>query len=282
MVGGEAGVGRQAQVGPCWLGAAIVKCVHTAGVHTIASSLYMAAPCSTQAAPFWLQLQRAAADARHLHARCAYVPYIRAQSRPCCPPTAGGESDPHTIGSGSEENDTSLGFERATRQTYRIHSKDLGQLRRCAAPVLWGHACLGRVVVWRAASVCSWFGGVQGAGASPPYRDLEPGLLVPAFPPLHPAPLQMCRLYVRQLPSPSTAGGGWYLDRIEVTGPGGEHWNFPCASWLGKSDAGGEGREGEWRDVLRALYLPCPALLLASAFVCCNGFWLGEQRRDAF
>ncbi|GAB4818699.1 hypothetical protein N2152v2_005745 [Parachlorella kessleri] len=55
---------------------------------------------------------------------------------------------------------------------------------------------------------------------------------------------QLRRLYVRQLPSPSAQGTGWYLDRIEVAGPGGEQWTFPCASWLGKSDAGGDDLAG--------------------------------------
>ena len=47
---------------------------------------------------------------------------------------------------------------------------------------------------------------------------------------------ELRRLYVRQLASPSAAGAGWYLDRIEVTGPDGLHWTFPCSSWLGRSD----------------------------------------------
>lgn len=34
---------------------------------------------------------------------------------------------------------------------------------------------------------------------------------------------------------------GWYLDRIEVRGPEGEHWVFPCGAWLGTSAAGAPG-----------------------------------------
>lgn len=33
-------------------------------------------------------------------------------------------------------------------------------------------------------------------------------------------------------------GLGWYLDRVEVTGPEGARWSFPCNAWLGKSDTG--------------------------------------------
>ena len=36
----------------------------------------------------------------------------------------------------------------------------------------------------------------------------------------------------------SDLGSGWYLDRIEVMGPEGAVWRFPCHNWLGKSDAG--------------------------------------------
>jgi protein phosphatase PTC7 len=37
---------------------------------------------------------------------------------------------------------------------------------------------------------------------------------------------------------------GWYLDRVEVTGPGNERLTFPCGAWLGRSkeEAGGFGQ----------------------------------------
>ena len=31
-------------------------------------------------------------------------------------------------------------------------------------------------------------------------------------------------------------GNDWYLDRIEVTGPEGVCWAFPCDAWLGRSE----------------------------------------------
>ena len=31
---------------------------------------------------------------------------------------------------------------------------------------------------------------------------------------------------------------GWYLDRVEVRGPEGERWTFPCGAWLGKAGDG--------------------------------------------
>ena len=37
-------------------------------------------------------------------------------------------------------------------------------------------------------------------------------------------------------------GNDWYLDRIEVTGPEGVRWSFPCDAWLGRSE--GEDYDG--------------------------------------
>ena len=54
------------------------------------------------------------------------------------------------------------------------------------------------------------------------------------------------QVHVQQLPSASDGGGvGWYLDRIEVAGPEGEHWDFPCSAWLGKSNSP-SGLDGAW------------------------------------
>ncbi|KAL4854234.1 putative protein phosphatase 2C 55 [Chlorella vulgaris] len=48
---------------------------------------------------------------------------------------------------------------------------------------------------------------------------------------------QLQRVHVQQLPSLSDGGGvGWFLDRIDVTGPEGRHWTFPCSAWLGRSN----------------------------------------------
>lgn len=49
---------------------------------------------------------------------------------------------------------------------------------------------------------------------------------------------QLQRVHVQQLPSANDGQGlaaGWFLDRVEVAGPEGEHWSFPCSAWLGKS-----------------------------------------------
>jgi hypothetical protein len=44
-------------------------------------------------------------------------------------------------------------------------------------------------------------------------------------------------VHVQQLPSSSDGSGvGWFLDRIEVAGPEGQHWQFPCSAWLGRSN----------------------------------------------
>ena len=47
------------------------------------------------------------------------------------------------------------------------------------------------------------------------------------------------RLHVeRGRASATDTGDGWYLDHIEVRGPRGEHYTFPCHSWFGHSDCG--------------------------------------------
>lgn len=51
---------------------------------------------------------------------------------------------------------------------------------------------------------------------------------------------------MQQLPSLSDGGGvGWFLDRIDVTGPEGRHWTFPCSAWLGRSNHPA-GLDGGW------------------------------------
>jgi PLAT/LH2 domain len=47
------------------------------------------------------------------------------------------------------------------------------------------------------------------------------------------------RVSIQQVEESITVTGvGWYLDRIEIAGPDGETWSFPCGAWFGKSDAG--------------------------------------------
>lgn len=47
------------------------------------------------------------------------------------------------------------------------------------------------------------------------------------------------RIHVEQCePSVTDTGSGWFLDKIEVTGPNGQTVMFPCYSWIGKNDAG--------------------------------------------
>lgn len=36
----------------------------------------------------------------------------------------------------------------------------------------------------------------------------------------------------------TNTGDGWYLDHIEVDGPHGAHYTFPCHAWFGQSDCG--------------------------------------------
>lgn len=47
------------------------------------------------------------------------------------------------------------------------------------------------------------------------------------------------RIHIEQCaPSVTETGYGWFLDKIEVTGPSGQTIVFPCHSWIGKNDAG--------------------------------------------
>lgn len=49
----------------------------------------------------------------------------------------------------------------------------------------------------------------------------------------------LLRVVVKQhKPGDSDVGVGWFLDTVEVSGPGENTWRFPCSHWLGKSDAG--------------------------------------------
>ncbi|KAL4419639.1 hypothetical protein ABPG77_008580 [Micractinium sp. CCAP 211/92] len=83
-----------------------------------------------------------------------------------------GESEPYLIGDSTAGEER--GFERATRKSYALPSRHLGELQR---------------------------------------------------------------VHVQQLPSSSDgAGVGWFLDRIEVAGPEGQQWLFPCSAWLGKAN----------------------------------------------
>jgi protein phosphatase PTC7 len=87
-----------------------------------------------------------------------------------------GESESHVIGA----EDSGGGFERATRKTYVLYSKDLGQLKR--------------VHIQRLA----------------PSQHQNPN------------------------DDDASTSTGWYLDRIEVKGMDGEHWTFPCGTWVGR------------------------------------------------
>eukprot|EP00803_Ostreobium_quekettii_P005016 evm.model.scf_3110.2 EVM.evm.TU.scf_3110.2 scf_3110:7571-12670(-) len=47
------------------------------------------------------------------------------------------------------------------------------------------------------------------------------------------------RVYVQRAEvGASESGSGWFLDKVVVTGPGGEGVQFPCKQWLGDSDDG--------------------------------------------
>ena len=47
------------------------------------------------------------------------------------------------------------------------------------------------------------------------------------------------RIHIEQCqPSVTETGFGWFLDKLEVTGPNGQTVTFPCHSWIGKNDAG--------------------------------------------
>ena len=58
---------------------------------------------------------------------------------------------------------------------------------------------------------------------------------------LHAAQLRELTSGAREVFHPAACLSAAYL---QVAGPGGEQWTFPCASWLGKSDAGGDDLAG--------------------------------------
>lgn len=94
-----------------------------------------------------------------------------------------GESESHVIG--AEETDS--GFERATKKTYALYSRDLGQLKRILIQQL----------------------------PSKSATDNDSS-------------------YISNGEAKSGLITKWYLDRIEVKGPDGEQWTFPCGEWLGR------------------------------------------------
>lgn len=62
------------------------------------------------------------------------------------------------------------------------------------------------------------------------------------------------RILIQQIPndpsmesddSDGAKSKGWYLDRIEVLGPEGEKYTFPCSSWIGLHDSGLENMTSE-------------------------------------
>lgn len=97
-----------------------------------------------------------------------------------------GESEKHVIGA----EGSGAGFERATRKTYVLYSKDLGNLKRVLVQQL--------------------------APSQQPHTD--------------------------DIDASTTTG--WYLDRIEVKGLDGDHWTFPCGTWVGRPTAPSIGSTG--------------------------------------
>jgi len=92
-----------------------------------------------------------------------------------------GETEKHVIGA----EESGAGFERATRKTYVLYSKDLGNLKRVLVQQL--------------------------APSQQPRTD----------------------------DTDASTSTGWYLDRIEVKGLDGDHWTFPCGTWVGRPAAAG-------------------------------------------
>ena len=75
-------------------------------------------------------------------------------------------------------------------------------------------------------------------------------------------------------PSVSDLGSGWYLDRIEVMGPEGAVWRFPCHNWLGKSDAG----DHRGACLSGVLFRAWHRLFARFVIVCC--FVAGKEHAD--
>lgn len=69
-------------------------------------------------------------------------PSLKANINERCCVIAAGESEAHIIG--AEEADS--GFQRATRKTYALYSKDLGMLKRIHVQQL-GHSSSGELIM---------------------------------------------------------------------------------------------------------------------------------------
>lgn len=72
------------------------------------------------------------------------------------------------------------------------------------------------------------------------------------------------RIHIEQCePSVTETGFGWFLDKLEVTGPNGQTITFPCHSWIGKNDAGDiSGPVSNQRNLIPCQRLDLPATSL--------------------
>ncbi len=145
------------------------------------------------------------------------------------------------------------GFQRATKKSFTFTSPYLGQLQRVrrSAMVLdlvCGHReelCIHLALPGPAAAGESHWSGIGFTNCLESCRPRagrgltcncgpwgrKRALPTDATPPCN----QHAQVHVQQVPHASDGSGvGWFLDRVEVSGPEGEHWSFPCSAWLGK------------------------------------------------
>lgn len=84
------------------------------------------------------------------------------------------------------------------------------------------------------------------------------------------------RIHIEQCePSVTETGFGWFLDKLEVTGPNGQTVTFPCHSWIGKNDAGDiSGTTVQHRQHLPFAAVHCSAFVShpSSAFTSCDSW----------
>lgn len=132
---------------------------------------------------------------------------------------AEGESEPYLLGDSDSLGDR--GFQRATKKSFTFTSHYLGDLQRVRGRGRGrGSVDLGGPPLL-----------VQGCRCFGAYRARQAAShSLPATP-----PSPRSQVHVQQVPHASDGSGvGWFLDRVEVSGPEGEHWSFPCSAWLGK------------------------------------------------
>ena len=172
---------------------------------------------SDQASPLFVLGEYMRPQNSPLHAACTTV-----QTGVTCRVLCGGRnarpsSDSiDAVGTGNDQDE--YGFERGSRKSYELDTgQELGVLRQVQVQQVSGR-------------VATCLSAADGATQRLVLKKSRRMILDVGT-----APTQVHA-------SVAEVGNDWYLDRIEVTGPGGVRWQFPCDAWLGRQE--GDDYEG--------------------------------------